>query len=149
MGDETSSLYYQAKLKAIENTLRDDGVTFYRQVTRWYSKEYSTPLHHVRTRIPYTQILQEYYEHELEDMDYNDVYEYAMRDMLPEFMEEFDDMDEEFAKSLIEEQKQQLENKKKREIKTKAKDEIEVEEGEIKKPKPEEVEMKFEDEDGN
>jgi len=97
VADDTKSTYYQAKLKAVENILNDDDMSFYKRITRWYSTTFATPLEIVRTKISWPQILQEYYESTMEEADFNDVYEMAMRDMLPEFMEELEQDDEKFA----------------------------------------------------
>lgn len=153
--DQKKSLYYQAKLKAVENTLNDDDISFYKRVTRWYSTTFATPLQEVRNKIAWPQILQEYYESTMEDTDFNDVYEYAMRDILPEFMEEIEASDEEFAQNLIDEQQQTIKKKKQREMKLKDDTEIEVEEETLKeptnhetgeKPKPKEIGMSFDEE---
>lgn len=151
--DQLNSLYYQAKLKAVENILNDDDITFYRQITRWYSKTFSTPLLEVRNNIAWPQILQEYYESTMEDIDFNDVYEYAMREMLPEFMEEMEEMDDQFAKDLLAEQQETLRKKQQREMQLKDDTEVEIEEGELDQPSkpnphspsPKELEMSFDE----
>jgi hypothetical protein len=149
--DQTRSLYYQAKLRAIENILNDDDLSFYKKITRWYSTTFATPLLEVRQNIPFISILQEYYESTMEDTDFNDVYEYAMRDMLPEFMEEFEESDVEFAESMIEEQKAGIERKRKRDMKLKDTETIEIEEEVLEtKPtsdKPEEISLSFDNEE--
>ncbi len=166
--DQTRSLYYQAKLKAVENILNDDDLSFYKKITRWYSTTFATPLQEVRKKIAFVNVLQEYYESTMEDSDFNDVYEYAMRDMLPEFMEEMEQGDVEFAKSLVEEQKAGLERKRRRDMKLKDEETIEIEEetletkppkrepltahetGERPQPskdKPEDISLTFDDED--
>jgi primosomal protein N' len=143
------SIYYQAKLKAVEGALTESTEYFYRKVTRWYSNKFHTPLLTVR-RMPFMHILQEYYESQVEDYEYNDLYDMAVQQLVPEFMRQAEKQDEAFAQSLVEEQQRTLERKKRRDQARNAKNKNKAQEKpseqqSLKKPQIQEFNMDFED----
>lgn len=109
-----TQIYELIQLKAIESILTNNLEYFERKVRRWYSKTFSTPLKET-FKIPWAEVLLHYYESVLEEKDYNEVYELAASEYIPELAKEREIQDKEFEKYLIEEQKQNLEDKAKRE----------------------------------
>jgi hypothetical protein len=74
-----------------------------------------------------------YYENVLDNMSYNDVYDLAQSDFIPEFMEMIKEQDRKFAESLEQEQIETLARKRKKkqqslDSKPSKKDEEKVEE---------------------
>lgn len=108
-----SPIYYAQQLKAVKAILEESDEFFYRKICRWYSKEFNTELTEVY-KLPFPFLLQHYYEDRLDEMDYNELYDFACAELLPEFMKQREDEDQAFADSLIEEQKRTLEAKAKR-----------------------------------
>jgi len=49
-----------------------DFTDIYRNICRWYSKEYSTPLHYVENDIPVQDVLRHYYEEQFYTMKRSD-----------------------------------------------------------------------------
>lgn len=95
---------------------------FYRKICRWYSEKFHTPLHQVLegSVVSWDEIMQHYYESSIENLSYNEAFDMAITEYLPEFANEFEESNEAFAKALIEEQKRTIElNKKKAEEKAK------------------------------
>ena len=100
-----------AQLKALESVLSKTHEFFERKVRRWFSKTYSTP--YMQTfDIPWEELLLHYYEASMESLSYNDVYDLAVSEYLPEFVKEQDDEDQEFADALVKEQEETLVKKK-------------------------------------
>lgn len=115
---EPINLFEIEQLKAINGFLTHSPDYLYRKICRWFSKTYNTPLAQV-LEMPMPQLLQHYYESQVDDADFNHIYELAQTDFLPEFMDDREQEDAEFAAGLIEEQKQTLEKKAQREKKKK------------------------------
>jgi len=103
--------YYKYKqLAAIDSVLFQTEDYFYRKVCRWFSKTFSTPL--IETyKLSWDFILEHYYESNLEEISYNNVYDIAIENYFPEFMDEEEKENQEFADSLIEEQNNLLRKK--------------------------------------
>ena len=100
-----SLFYHHEQLKAAHAKLNDTPDYFYRKVCRWYSNHLNTPLKEVK-EIPYHDVLQEYYEHHMEKMTYNEVLEYTKTSLLDVFV----DREEEDLKAwAIELEKEQAE----------------------------------------
>jgi predicted nuclease with TOPRIM domain len=100
-----------AQLKALESMLTKTTEFFERKVRRWFSKEFSTP--YLDTfKIPWEEILLHYYEAGIESLEYNEVFDLAVKEYLPEFMNQADEEDQAFADSLINEQKATIAAKK-------------------------------------
>lgn len=100
-----------AQLLAIEGILENSLDAFERKVRRWFSKEHSTP--YTETfKIPWDELLLHYYESSLANKSYNEVYDLAVEEFLPEFVKEAEDDDQAFAESLLEEQEATLKAKK-------------------------------------
>jgi len=112
MNDKVN-IYQVEQLRAIDGFLSHKPDFSYRKICRWFSKTFNHPLLEV-LEMPMPVILQHYYESQVEDADYNNIYELAQTDYLPEFMEDREIEDAAFAESLIEEQKQTLRKKAKR-----------------------------------
>jgi primosomal protein N' len=100
-----------AQLKALESVLLKTHEFFERKVRRWFSKQYSTP--YMDTfNIPWEELLLHYYEAGIENLEYNDVYDLAVSEYLPEFVNQAEEEDEEYAKALEKEQEATLLKKK-------------------------------------
>lgn len=100
-----------AQLLAIEGILENSLDSFERKVRRWFSKEHSTPYTDT-FEIPWDELLLHYYESSLADKSYNEVYDLAVEQFLPEFVKEAEDDDQEFADSLLKEQEATLKAKR-------------------------------------
>ena len=108
-----------AQLKAAEAVLTKTVDYFERKVRRWFSKSFSTP--YMETfNIPWEEILLHYYESDLDNRTFNEVFDLTVENYLPEFVQEAEEEDSEFAKSLENEQKATLKKKKQREAQAKA-----------------------------
>jgi hypothetical protein len=132
------------QLEAIEGNLTKSFPYFERKIKRWYSKTFSTPLHEVN-ELPWDWILLNYYEDAIENQSYNEVFDLAVREYLPEFVKEIEDEDEEFANSLVEEQRRTLRAKKEKEQRQSL--DKEVGSTKLSAPQPQKMALKFEDED--
>ena len=108
-----------AQLKALESVLLKTHEFFERKVRRWFSKQFSTPYMDTFD-IPWEELLLHYYEAGIENLSYNDVYDLAITEYLPEFVNLADEEDAEFARSLEEEQKQTVLVKKAKDAKNNA-----------------------------
>ena len=101
-----------AQLLAIEGILENTMDSFERKVRRWFSKEHSTP--YLDTfELPWDELLLHYYESRLANMSYNEVFDLAVEEFLPEFVQAAEDEDQEFAESLLKEQETTLKKAKK------------------------------------
>ena len=105
-----SNLYRSYQIKAVESVLDPDEAYFYRKVCRWYSTKFHTPLLTVES-LPLDQILTNYYESTMESISYNDLYDIAIEDFLPEIQEENDKETEALMADLEKEQAEQLAKK--------------------------------------
>ena len=135
-------VYESLQLDAIKSVLLNDRVYFERKVRRWYSKTFSTPLPQVFT-LPWDHVLTHYYEATLENLDYNDVYNLAVKDYVPEFADQEEKENREFAQSLIKEQKATLAKKE-----AKKQKQVRVSESKAsEKPKVKSMNLNFDDDD--
>lgn len=100
-----------AQLLAIEGILEKSLDSFERKVRRWFSKEHSTPYTDT-FKIPWDELLLHYYESSLANMSYNEVFDLAVNEYLPEFVQAAEEDDQAFADSLLEEQEATLKAKK-------------------------------------
>jgi gamma-glutamylcysteine synthetase len=62
--------------------------------------------------IPWEELLLHYYEAGIESLTYNEVYDLAVSEYLPEFMDQQEQEDDEFAQSLVKEQEATVKAKK-------------------------------------
>ncbi len=108
-----------AQLKALESVLLKTHEFFERKVRRWFSKQYSTAYMDTFD-IPWEELLLHYYEAGIENLSYNEVFDIAVSEYLPEFMDATDKEDEEFAQSLVKEQAETLKAKAKKDAQSKA-----------------------------
>ena len=106
----TNFIYEHQQLKAMEGKLTGSLVAFERKVRRWYSKEFATPLQDT-FKIPWDDILLNYYEASIENTDHNQIFE-ASIDMLPELAKEREQIDAEFDKELEVEQRKTIKRQK-------------------------------------
>lgn len=143
-------LYKEKQLEAMFHLLNETDIYFFRKVCRWYSEKFHTPLHVVMdgNTLPWDDILLHYYETQFEDIGYNNAYELACRDYVPELADYFEQENEDFAKAL---EAEQLETIKRKEKKVgskllKNKEKTEDMSSEILKP-PAPIKMSFEDEE--
>lgn len=139
------SIYYQAKLRAVEGALTESTEFFYRKITRWYSNQFHTPLQQVR-KMPFMHILQEYYETQIEGYEYNDLYDMTVQQLIPELMRAREEQDEEFAQNLVEEQQRTLKRKEKKEAE-KAKGQQSLKDDNKPSSQVQEFNMNFEEEE--
>ena len=101
------TIYECLQVNAVFDKLTQNDMFFFRKICRWYSEKFHTPLHDVLegTVIGWDEILKHYYEHNIDSQSYNEIFELAMKEYLPEFADDWERQNEEFAKALIEEQK--------------------------------------------
>jgi hypothetical protein len=96
-----------AQLLAIEGRLTNTLDAFERRVRRWFSKEHSTA--YLDTfKLPWDELLLHYYESNLANKSYNEVFDLAVDEYLPEFVEKAEEDDKAFADSLLKEQEAAL-----------------------------------------
>jgi primosomal protein N' len=107
-------LYKSIQIKAIESVLDPDDTYSYRRICRWYSKTFHTPLHDVYS-LDFEHVLSNYYESTFEEIPYNDLYDIAIEDFIPELAEQNNEDAEQYAKDLEAEQVRTLERKARRE----------------------------------
>lgn len=62
--------------------------------------------------IPWEELLLHYYEAGIENLSYNEVYDLAIQEYLPEFVNQAEEEDTEFAQALIKEQNSSVEAKR-------------------------------------
>jgi primosomal protein N' len=110
-------LYKSIQIKAIEAVLDPDDTYSYRRICRWYSKTFHTPLQDVY-KLDFEHVLSNYYESTFEEIPYNDLYDIAIEDFIPELAEQNNEDAEQYAKDLEAEQIRTLERKARREGKT-------------------------------
>lgn len=92
-----------AQLLAIEGRLSNTIDAFERRVRRWFSKEHSTP--YLDTfKIPWDELLLHYYESSLSTRTYNQIFDLAVEEYLPEFIEQAEKEAQDFADSLLKQQ---------------------------------------------
>jgi len=102
------NMIYQAiQLESIDGYLNNSIDFFERKVRRWFSRAFSTPLLETY-KISWELILLHYYENSLENKSYNEVYELACQEYLPEITKQKEAEDEEFIKQLEKEQEDTL-----------------------------------------
>ena len=138
------NIYRIQQLKAIEAILTDSEGYFYRKICRWFSEKFNTPLMDVY-KIPYPKILQEYYEGPLSELEYNDVYDMASTEYVPELADAYEEENQKFADSLIKEQEETLKRKAKKRALEEAANKPQSLEKDSSDPK--ELDLKFEDEE--
>lgn len=137
--------YKYLQISAIDNILNPDDLYFQRKVSRWYSKEFNTPLDQV-FNLPFDTILTHYYESEFEKIPKNDLIDMLTNDFIEELSPEKDDGLNELIKSLEQEQDKIL--KKRQSLNNQTTHAVEDQNPAFDQSlKPEEVEMKFQDED--
>jgi len=110
-------LYKSIQIKAIESVLDPDDQYSFRRICRWYSKTFHTPLQDVYN-LDFEHVLSNYYESTFEEIPYNDLYDIAIEDFIPELAEQNNEDAEQYAKDLEAEQIRTLERKARREGKT-------------------------------
>jgi hypothetical protein len=125
-------IYYTEQLKAAQAVLKDTPDYFYRKVCRWYSEKFHTELTKVY-ELPYSFLLQHYYESQLDSRSYNEVFDFATRNLLKIFVDAEEEANKAFALEL---EREQAETLKKKLAKSKNK--------EIP-PKIPEIDVKFDD----
>lgn len=114
--------YYEyLRLKAAGNIITSDQEYIIRKIFRWYSKEYSTPLHLLENgTVSWDNVILHYFEHTLsENYSHNDLLDLLKNEMLPELAQKHEQELDEYAKSLEKEQEETL--KKRQSIQNKAK----------------------------
>ena len=139
------SIYECLQVNAIFDKLTQNDMFFFRKICRWYSEKFHTPLHEVMegSVVGWDEILKHYYEYNIDSQSYNEIFELAMKEYLPEFADDWERQNEEFAKALIEEQKMLQEKAKKKKLKEKEKTEEDNKINNLPPP----INMSFEDKD--
>jgi len=95
-----------AQLLAIEGILTNSLESFERKIRRWFSKEHATA--YLDTfKLPWDELLLHYYESNLANKSYNEVFDLAVEEFLPEFIQEQDKLDKDLEESLVKQQKAQ------------------------------------------
>lgn len=145
--NKKTNIYEYLQTEAISGTLNRSDLAFFRKVCRWYSKTFHTPLHTVMECkvVQWDEILLSYYEENMSDLPYNQVYDIACQEYIPELADQYEKENEEYAEALVEEQQRTVERRKKKQ-EAKAKAEPKVEEPK-EQPKPPEMKMSFDDEE--
>lgn len=103
--------YQSMQMEAVYNALTKSEVFFERKVRRWFSKNYSTPLLETY-KIPWPDLLIHYYEAAIEDRNHNELYELAVENYLPVFINKKEEEDKAFAERLVKEQQETLRKKR-------------------------------------
>lgn len=149
-----TNIYEYLQTEAISGTLNKSDLAFFRKVCRWYSKTFHTPLHIVMEckQVQWDEVLLSYYEENMNDLPYNQVFDIACQEYIPELAQEFDKENEEYAEALVEEQQRTLERKKKKQQtpkppETKGEKDVDSAEKTPEAPKPPEMKMSFDDEE--
>lgn len=145
--NDYGALYQALQVEAVFNALTNNAAFFERKVRRWFSKNYNTPLQDTYN-LNWSDILIHYYESALEDKDKNQIFDLAMDNYLPEFMNRKEEEDAAFAQSLLEEQKRTLVKKQGAGKDTKKGNKKAPNTGQSRKPeeKKEVMSLKFDDE---
>ena len=106
-----------AQLLAIEGRLENTMDAFERKIRRWFSKEHATP--YLDTfKFPWDELLLHYYESNLANKSFNEVFDLAVEEYLPDFVQAAEEADQAYAESLLEEQAATLKAKKARDGET-------------------------------
>lgn len=132
-------LYYISQLEAIIGRLVESDIRFENKVRRWYSRNFHTSLQDT-FKLSWPFIVSQYYEDQIENADFNSTFDLAVSNYLPDFIDQNERDNEEFAKALVEEQETTLNKKNKKTKKTENIKDVEV-------PKIKEYSMNFEDDD--
>jgi hypothetical protein len=108
------TIYEAIQMQAVSDILSQTDVHFFRKVCRWYSKNFHTPLHQVMdgSVVLWDEVLLHYYESQMEELSYNQLYDLAVNEYVPELSEILEEENQEFANALIEEQKRTIAKKK-------------------------------------
>jgi len=108
--------YTFAQTEAISEALEYSDMGFFRKVCRWFSSTFHMPLNEVMNgdKITWDSVLLHYYESNLEKVNYNQIYDIACEEYLPELAEQNERENQEIADSYIIEQKRTLNVKNKK-----------------------------------
>jgi len=114
MNDDDLVIYKYVQLEAISGILNKTDVSFFRNVCRWYSREFNTPLHDVigGKYVTWDQVLLHYYEDQMNKVSHNELFDVMITSHIPELALEHEEDNEKFARDLVSEQKKTLEKKK-------------------------------------
>ncbi len=114
------TLFESVQLLALASIKKPDGNYFIRRICRWYSREFSTPLHEVEA-LPLDYVLQNYFEsiyEELEEEDFDkrvaEVLESPEQKKMRKTEQELEEMEyEEFAQFTADQAKMEAQQKEK------------------------------------
>ena len=143
------SIYEAIQIEALSDLLNSTESYFHRKVCRWYSETFHTPLHVVLegNKIMWDEVLRHFFEVQFEKIGFNQAYDLACEEYIPELIEEFEKRNEEFAKALEKEQKTTMEKHQQKLKKKITKTQEKINELEIKNEKlPPKMNLNFEDE---
>jgi len=107
---KNNKIYEEVQTQVISDLLHRNDMNFFRKVCRWYSTTFHTPLHIVMDcrEVQWDEILTHYYESQMEELGYNQIYDVATREYIPELAEQYEEENKEFAQALVKEQKETL-----------------------------------------
>ena len=109
------SIYGYYQFESIEEKLLRKDVAFEKKVRRWLCKELGMGFK-ATFDLPWSEVMSIYYDAQIEDLDYNTVYDIAVSSYLPEKAEEQEAADIAFAESLVVEQEESVKKKKEIEL---------------------------------
>ena len=131
------NIYFIAQLEAIASKLTESDIFFENKIRKWYCSNFNISFQDTFD-LSWSFILQQYYLHQVDNSDHNDMFDLAVKEYLPEFVDQYEQENRKFAESLEEEAKETLR-------KTEAKDKEKKEEKK-ELPKIKEYDMKFNEE---
>lgn len=140
-----TSVYEFLQMEAVEGGLTKSDMAFFRKVCRWYSSTFHTPLHEVMECkvVQWDDILLHYYEGQMEELSFNNLFDIACQEYIPELAEEFEQENAEYAEALREEQERTVKKREERLAKKAKQNPQEI--PQAKPPAP--MKMNFEDEE--
>jgi primosomal protein N' len=110
------NIYRISQLEAIAGKLLESEISFENKIRRWYSQSFSTPLEET-FNLAWPYILKHYYEAQVEDAEHNSIFELVVHNFLPDFIDQYEKENDDFAKALIKEQELTLSKQKKKVVK--------------------------------
>lgn len=132
------NIYVVSQLEAIAYKLTESDIFFENKIRKWYCDNFNSSFKDTFD-LSWPFILQQYYLHQVDSADHNDMFDLAVKNYLPEFVDKYEEENRKFAESLEEEAKETL---RKKEVKDREKREEKKE-----LPKIKEYDMKFNEED--
>jgi hypothetical protein len=98
------NVYTLIQTEAINNILNKTNDFYYRDICRWYSTTFHTPLHLVET-LPWDEVLLHFYEQKWSSLPKSDQIRIA-KDLIPSLYEKEENDTDEFIRQLLEQESQ-------------------------------------------